>query len=210
MKKLIVFVAVLIMSIIFIPSNAQATNVVERQVTLILKCYGDGTGDFPNTTGKVFTLTTKEIISRLSLYTNEVFSSNATLIIRQTITGDDVPGQLGTSQFFVRDNGKDVPIADEILQFNEIVGKFGKTSFVEGIGGAFTLYSLISYNFKVNDDNCLALIGMMVDKGKWTLSSLGAVPLYDSSANVSGYLSLDGIFYVVEGTFKMTGARIIY
>jgi hypothetical protein len=216
MKRLMVLAAVLLMSMMFVLTTF-ADVIVEKNFDLDLKCYGNGivSDDDMNKTGMVFTFTTADLIAKLGLAKNIVFSRHAQIICQEYFEGDassTMPTDPSNIKGIVRDGTLEEDVS---IYFGQILSnKVGKVNFVEGKGGSFTTYNIVVQGFQTDNGEHYWLEGLMKNDGTFLKAPYAYVTLYNSSANINGYLSLgDGkngiITYVITGTLKFTNAKIV-
>jgi len=219
MKKLIISIALLIMSAICIQGAFAQEVIVERQVDLSIKFYGNGvvSDDGINKTGTTFTYVTSDLITRFGMATGTSFSNNAILIEQMYFDGiaaSTMPTEPYMVTLIVRDGINDLDVGDYI-NYQPVSPPVGKVKFAAGKGGNFILYDVIFCNLKNMDiGEEFWLIGFQTETGKLSSPPYVTVSFSDWSLDAEGYFSHKDVnniktTYVGHGAIKYSNAQIV-
>ena len=217
MKRLIILVAVLLMSIMCVQA-AFADVIVEKNFQIDLKSHYEGDVAYVNMNKSKtsFVFKTEDLIARLGTAAGTVFSRKAKLIMQEYFEGDatsTVPTQPTAIRFIVRDGTNEVNVSD-LIKYSELSTEIGQVNFTEGAGGTFKTsnvkYLAFSGHLSVN----LTLISLDTNEGIFPKAPYAFVALYNVKAQVIGIINLQDdsgslIKHNLGGTITITNAKIV-
>ena len=216
MKRLIILVAVLLMSIMCVQA-AFADVIVEKNFQINLKCHYDGDIAYANMnkSKSSFVFKTEDLIAKLGIVTGTVFSRKAKLIVQEYFEGNatsTVPTQPTGIRFIVRDGTNEVDVS-EYIKYIELSTEIGQADFTEGAGGTFKTSNVKYLAFSQNQAT-VSLFSLETNEGIFLQTPHAFVALYNVKAQVIGIINWpDDSGYLIKhnvgGTIKITDAKVV-